>query len=129
MSPHPSPPIDRLELSRDLADLWQLRAWLWRHLPEDTPPAVAEDVVLLASEVATNAIMHTESNPVLTLELGPMIRVSVHDDDPAQPRMAAFDANRPHGNGLRILDAWASDWGVARRPGDGKDVWFTVARW
>jgi anti-sigma regulatory factor (Ser/Thr protein kinase) len=117
--------------SRELTDLASLREWLTGYLgPRPARQGVVDDVVLMASELVTNVIMHTGSAPTITVWDEPdVFVVSVQDDDPALPRLEPVDARRPRGNGLRIVDAWSTTWGTDAVPGAGKMVWFTAKRW
>ena len=86
-----------------------------------------DTILLLTSEVATNAAIHTVGKfevAVESLENGG-VRVAVTDDSPQvpQPRLAPLDATS--GRGLSVVDALASAWGVDDH-GHGKVVWFEV---
>lgn len=89
---------------------------------------VADDVVLLASEVVTNAIHHGRSQ----IELGlarreGAIRVEVRDEGPGLPVRQAMSNDALRGRGIGIVAALATRWGVDPIPGDGKTVWFEVS--
>ena len=118
-----------ISVPRDVAQLRAVRDWL----RDEVAPWVAgrpdagEEVAVMANELLTNAIRHTTSIPILTvLVADDRIRVSVHDDDPNPPVVMPVDVQRPSGNGMRIVEAWAERWGTDRVPGNGKHVWFTV---
>ena len=118
-----------ISLSGAPADLVQLREWLTHELAAWPSREVSGEVVLMASELVTNAIVHAASAPTVTLSvLGHYFRVTVHDDDPRPPVLNA--GNEPHdtGNGLRLVNGWADEWGSASTA-SGKTVWFTVRRW
>ncbi|MCU1358197.1 MAG: hypothetical protein JWM89_3615 [Acidimicrobiales bacterium] len=119
-------------VSRDLADLARLREWLsdrLRRRPFGSED-VLQDILVMASELVSNAVLHTKSLPTVTLTVLPdVVRVAVHDDDPRLPVLEPLDVRRARGNGLRIVDAWAEQWGSYLVPGDGKEVWFTARRW
>ena len=90
--------------------------------------AVFDTVVLLTSEVVTNAVLHACSPLEVTVEIGShAVRVQVSDELPGlrdEP-----DRSRHGGWGLVLVGAMASHWGISAR-GDaaGKSVWFEVAR-
>lgn len=97
---------------------------------------VLDDVVLCASELATNAVVHGAPPAVLVLtDATPAIVVEVIDAAPLvddfawRARLDADPAlppsHRPGGRGLRIVDHLATAWGVAPRP-TGKAVWCAV---
>lgn len=94
----------------------------------EVDPDLVDAVELLVSELVTNAVIHASSAPRLEVALLPdRVRVEVHDDDPAMPARRTPDEDRPGGRGLLLLDGVASSWGAEPR-GDGKVVWFEVAR-
>jgi hypothetical protein len=85
-----------------------------------------DTVLLLVSEVVTNAVLHARSGIRLVVEdRADAARVEVHDGSPVPPRMHHFRLTSGTGRGLRMLDQLALAWGV--EPGDeGKVVWFEV---
>jgi anti-sigma regulatory factor (Ser/Thr protein kinase) len=92
---------------------------------------VADDVVLLASEVVTNAIMHTASGEdgtftVVVHPLDAMVRVEVHDGgSETPPGIRPADDQAVSGRGLSIIESLATRWGhLGDR--DGRVVWFEV---
>ena len=107
-----------------------------RHVREFVAAAVdgcpvADEVVLLASELATNAVLHTASGDggtfrVVICMAGKRVRVEVHDGGSD----TAPDARRPQtpeesGAGLRLVGAVAARWGHHGGRA-GRVVWFEV---
>ena len=94
-----------------------------RALLGDCP--VFDDVMLCASEVATNAVLHSHSGLPggtfavrATISAGHYVRIDVEDDGgPWTP--AVSDPTRSHG--LDIIRALASEWGI-----DGDQTHRTV---
>jgi anti-sigma regulatory factor (Ser/Thr protein kinase) len=95
------------------------------------PPDIADDVILLTSEVVTNAIRHAGSAP-----LGDVIVRFGQDDDAFHVEVLnagpSFDPQVPGapsqsgtGLGLFLIDRLASRWGVERE-GERTKVWFDV---
>jgi anti-sigma regulatory factor (Ser/Thr protein kinase) len=87
---------------------------------------MADDVLLCASELATNAILHSHSGLVgRTFTVrgqashGDCFRIEVEDEGGPWVRAVA---DPEHGHGLEIIRALADDWGVY---GDdsGRVVW------
>jgi serine/threonine-protein kinase RsbW len=92
---------------------------------------VADDVILLASEVAANAVVHTASGRggTFTVVVHPrdeLVRVEVHDGgSEAFPDARAFEDLTGSGRGLRLVETLAARWGhLGGR--DGRVVWFEV---
>jgi anti-sigma regulatory factor (Ser/Thr protein kinase) len=87
-----------------------------------------DTVLLLVSEVVTNAVLHARSSIRLVVhDLDEVARVEVHDGSPVPPRMHHFHLVSGTGRGLRMLDQLAMTWGVDPDPrGTGKVVWFEV---
>ena len=100
-----------------------LSAWL----PERCGPSTAETALLLASELVTNAVVHTRSADVEVRATcnGDTLRVAVDDDDAAAPSVAGQAGCGPTGTGLSLVDALAARWGWEPTSG-GKRVWFEV---
>ncbi|MFD5461909.1 ATP-binding protein [Kitasatospora sp. NPDC127059] len=106
-----------------------LRSWHWLPAVDEERRAVAEDVLLLVSELVTNACLHAPGGPrELRLNWdGIRLRAEVADASPVRPRLRrAADAGRPGGHGLRVVNRLARAWGA--RPDDGgKLVWAEVS--
>ncbi|MDQ6838125.1 MAG: ATP-binding protein [Actinomycetota bacterium] len=85
-----------------------------------------EAIVLLVSELATNAVIHAGTSfEVTVVTLGDRIRVTVADSSPDLPARRFAQDTDTGGRGLHLVDALADDWGVERRD-DGKETWFKV---
>jgi anti-sigma regulatory factor (Ser/Thr protein kinase) len=81
---------------------------------------------LLASELVTNAVVHATTPFVLAVDLAhDVVRVSVGDDGPGDPRPQGRDDGDEHGRGLRLVADLATRWGIDRLP-SGKRVWFEL---
>ena len=97
-----------------------LKPLIARHWP------VVDDVLLVASELVTNVVRHTDNGGELKawMKPGAPLRVEVCDPDPVLP--AVVEPTTNGGRGLRIVAALADDWGAAPTP-DGKLVWAQFA--
>ncbi|MEN3584252.1 MULTISPECIES: SpoIIE family protein phosphatase [unclassified Streptomyces] len=86
----------------------------------------ADAVELVADELVTNALMHTEGSAVVTLRVLPgverRLRVEVEDSSSALPRRRETGESGVSGRGLLLVDTLADVWGVEAR-GGGKCVW------
>lgn len=83
-------------------------------------------VQLLASELATNAVLHAGTPfTVKVYATDAVVRVDVTDQGGGLP--AIREADSGGGRGLRIVQEVASRWGV-RREDDETTVWFELDR-
>ncbi len=94
---------------------------------DDWDLAVDEDgVVLMVSELVTNAGLHADSEATVRLvDLGHCLRIEVSDSSTTPIQLRPHQTGSEAGRGLRIVDALASRWGVDAAA-DGKTVWFEV---
>ncbi|MFE5302260.1 ATP-binding protein [Streptomyces sp. NPDC056632] len=104
----------------------------WGWLPAATADrrAAAEDVLLVVSELVTNACLHAEGPESLrVLRLAEVLRLEVADRGTGQPApRTPHRAGRPGGHGMFIVQRLCRDWGVERVPGaPGKTVWAELA--
>lgn len=87
---------------------------------------VVDTVVLLTSEVVTNAIVHAGSDTTIRLmATSGGARVEVGDDSVDSPARVVADPEATSGRGLEIVTALATSWGITVGEG-GKTVWFEV---
>ncbi|MEU9301704.1 ATP-binding protein [Streptomyces sp. NPDC048269] len=121
----------QLEVGPDPAEVGRARRWARSRLAgsgigEDEP--LAETLILLISELVTNAVVHTGCPAVLRMLFGePGVRVEVADtsDRAPAPRQAAGDDTG--GRGLELVDGLADRWGW-QREGAGKRIWCEIDR-
>lgn len=126
----------QLEVGPDPAEVGRARRWARSRLAgsgigDDEP--LAETLVLLISELVTNAVVHTGCPAVLRMLFGPgaaqagTVRVEVADNcaRPPRPRLAAGDDTG--GRGLELVDGLADRWGW-KHEGAGKSIWCEVDR-
>jgi anti-sigma regulatory factor (Ser/Thr protein kinase) len=94
-----------------------LAAWGYRG-------AVLDDAALIASELATNAVLHarTEFTVVVSRRPGGNIRIAVGDTSLMRPRPRRGGPLETSGRGLRLVEALAGEWGADVLP-DGKVIW------
>ncbi|MFF1381792.1 ATP-binding protein [Streptomyces sp. NPDC058308] len=103
-----------------------LHAWGWLPAESAEGRAAAEDVLLVVSELVTNACLHAEGPDELWLSCdGKVLRIEVTDRGTGQPApRTPHRAGRPGGHGMFIVQRLCLDWGVVRTPGAaGKTVW------
>jgi anti-sigma regulatory factor (Ser/Thr protein kinase) len=85
-------------------------------------------VLLLASELITNAVRHAATPFEITVDVNDGgVRVAVIDGDVDHPPLVRHPGpEETNGRGLLLVDQLAEVWGSSRLP-RGKAVWFTLA--
>lgn len=92
---------------------------------------LADDVILLASEIATNALRHTASGldgtfVVLVDAADGSVRVEVHDlGSDTAPSVCRSGSPEESGAGLALVETVADRWGFHGSP-FGRVVWFEM---
>jgi anti-sigma regulatory factor (Ser/Thr protein kinase) len=87
-----------------------------------------DTLVLLVSELVTNAVVHTGRPAVLLLVLPDpqeavrAVRLEVADHSTRVPRRRCAEGEDTGGRGLELVEVLADRWGW-QREGDGKRVW------
>ena len=107
-----------------------LYAWGWMPAVTADQRAAAEDVLLVVSELVTNACLHAEGPDELWIHSDrKVLRLEVSDRGSGQPApRTPHRAGRPGGHGMFIVQRLCLDWGVRRTPGrPGKTVWAELA--
>lgn len=100
--------------------------WGWTSTVDAADRERVEDVLLVVSEVVTNACLHTGGPRELVLRHADgRLRVEVLDDSPAIPVRRPRAPSLPGGHGLMVLDRLAGSWGTVPA-GTGKAVWLEV---
>ncbi|WP_062216389.1 ATP-binding protein [Streptomyces sp. NBRC 109706] len=103
-----------------------LHDWGWLPAADDDQYAAAEDVLLVVSELVTNACLHAGGPEELRIGRGvKLIRVEVLDRGAGTPALRTTRRpGRPGGHGMFIVQRLCLDWGVVREPNAaGKTVW------
>ena len=122
-----------LAVAADPAQVGRARQWVRARLlaaGADPRAGYAETLVLVVSELVTNAVVHTGRSAVLRLALpdgpGP-VRVEVVDASgaPPLPRYAPGDAT--NGRGLELVELLCDRWGWYPQA-SGKLVWCEIER-
>jgi anti-sigma regulatory factor (Ser/Thr protein kinase) len=88
---------------------------------------LTDTAVLLTSELVTNAIVHAQTEVVVTIRRDNQrsITISVQDGSQIQPRLASHADDSTTGRGIEILQELAASWQVIAQPA-GKTVLFTL---
>ncbi|MFE0802988.1 ATP-binding protein [Streptomyces sp. NPDC058812] len=129
----------QLEVRPDPSEVGRARRWARSRLAgagiqADEP--LAETLVLLVSELVTNAVVHTGSSAVLRLVLPgavaeeaeeATVRLEVDDASDRAPVPRCVDGEATGGRGLALVDGLADRWGWSRE-GTGKRIWCELDR-
>jgi anti-sigma regulatory factor (Ser/Thr protein kinase) len=98
------------------------------HLVRHSLDWLVEDVGLVASELATNAVKHAHTPFTVTLSAGDgLVLLDVQDGSTSSAVQGAPAVMDMGGRGLALVDALSTDWG-SNVGGDGtKTVWASFA--
>ena len=100
-----------------------------RRLLGELPDELVARVVLMVSELATNAVQHAGGDAfelrVATQGRHDHVRIEARDSSDLLPAPAHTGTGAGHGRGLHIVRQLAERWGWERVPG-GKVIWFEV---
>ncbi len=109
----------------DLRSVSAARRFVRQVLP-DAWSARLDDVLLLVSELVTNAIVHARSAVQVTVSVfNGTTRVEVSDAEPMVPVQRRAGCAALSGRGLAMVEIVADRWGVLTRT-NGKTIWFEV---
>jgi PAS domain S-box-containing protein len=112
------------------ASVGKARRFLLGKLPAPSGDE-ADALVLMLSELATNAFQHAATAFEVSVRVSPdcgRVRVEVSDSAPGYPTPQEPVPDAPHGRGLHIVHSLADAWGIEiRRDRPGKTVWFSLA--
>ncbi|WP_330333330.1 ATP-binding protein [Streptomyces sp. NBC_00536] len=126
--------VDTLWITRrvrraDLKAVGEVRRTLRELLRHRCRSDTADVAELLATELVTNALVHTEQGAEVFASLtATRLRVEVRDFAARHPRPFVPTADDgTHGRGLVLVQALADTWGVDALGGSmGKVVWFEI---
>lgn len=115
-------------LHRDPTRLRDLRGVLGRLVSSWRLQDRIDDLTLtlLTTELATNALVHTETSATATITyLGPLVRVEVHDGSSRLPSRRTPTDDAIGGRGIALIEDLAAGWGTTATA-TGKRTWFEL---
>ena len=117
---------EHFALTADVRSPAAARAWVASRCGPDPDTAFA--ATLLVSELVANAVVHANSDMVLSVSHDPgslHVEVEDHDGAPLVARRHPAPCDQVSGRGLDLVSTLASSWGV-RPTAAGKAVWFEL---
>jgi anti-sigma regulatory factor (Ser/Thr protein kinase) len=100
------------------------RTFVSRQLTEHELSYLVEDVRLVVSELATNAMLHARTPFTVSLEqIVRLVLLTVQDGSPSAPEWVDAEVLDTHGRGLFLVAHASHDWGVLEGPHGSKSVW------
>ncbi|WP_457464615.1 ATP-binding protein [Streptomyces sp. TE5632] len=126
----------QLEIRPDPAEVGRARQWTRSRLAGSGIEAdgpLSETLILLVSELVTNAVVHTGCPAVLRLSLTDAaageatVRLEVADRSSRAPVPRCAGGDATGGRGLALVDGLADRWGWSS-DGTGKRIWCELDR-
>lgn len=117
-----------LELPKALTSAALARRFVTDTLAEWSLGAISDAALLVASELAANAVTHADSAFRIQLSLTPRtLRIDVVDFGYGTPEPRPPSTSAEHGRGLLLIDALTTAWGIDDSADEGKIVWAELA--
>ena len=113
-------------LAAEAGSAAKARAFVLHQLVEHRLLYLVEDVRMVASELATNALLHALTTFTVILEgRTTSVLLTVRDGMPIGPAFSLEDSQGMPiaGRGLLIVNSLSQSWGVAAQDGKNKSVW------
>lgn len=126
-----------VDLPGERSSVPSARAWARQLLDGRVPAAVLDDVLLLLSEVTTNAVIHSDSGikagglVTVCVACSPdVIHVEVIDEGSvtSKPTVHESGPDCDGGRGLFLVNLMATAWGIHHDDESGNTVWFHVRK-
>jgi len=111
----------------DLRLVADVRSFVTSELRRRCRADLVDDAALVATELATNAILHAGGISAVRVEtVAGRVRIEVHDRTRIPPYLLRSSDDSMTGRGLRLVGAMATRW-EAEPTADGKMVWAELA--
>jgi DNA-binding NarL/FixJ family response regulator len=118
-----------LDLPHEVTSVATARRFVAQQVTGWQAEQLLDEAMLVASELATNAITHADSPCRIRLSLtAATLRIDVIDAGSGTPEPQPADLTAEHGRGLGMVAAVAAAWGMEALPGEGKLVWAELKR-
>ena len=119
------------DLAAHASSASQARAFVSRHLLAHDLANMVDDLQLVVSELATNAMLHAQTPFTVSLRaFDATLRLEVLDGSDVVPSMVVAGSLDTYGRGVTIVQTMSRDWGFLSRTSGGKSVWaeFDIPR-
>ena len=114
------------ELAAEASSVSNARAFVAGHLLDHQLAGLVDDIKLVVSELATNAMVHARSPFTVILRAShATVLLEVLDETLVGPTLVVAQTLQTSGRGLAIVQALCREWGVSTRASGGKTVWAT----
>ena len=111
-------------LAPEASSAAQARAFVSQHLLDHDLPHLVDDIEVVVSELATNAMAHAHTPfTVILCAFDDTVVLEVSDASRTEPSLIVARALDTTGRGVAIVQALSRDWGVLPRASGGKSVW------
>lgn len=115
-----------VELKAEAISASGARRFVRHHLSSHGLPLMIDDVELVVSELATNALAHAGTPfRVSVARFGQVVLLEVTDQSPVVPRRVRPGPLDTAGRGVFMVERVSKDWGTRSLPGIGKTVWVS----
>jgi anti-sigma regulatory factor (Ser/Thr protein kinase) len=110
----------------------EARAFVRRTLDDlgvrDRDEELADNLVLAANELTSNAVLHARTDFTVRVAVDPTrVRVEVIDENTREPQPYSAPLDATSGRGLSLVQATGLTWGSTGHTG-GKTVWIEGSR-
>ena len=119
-----------IRLPHELLSAGEARRFAARVVVDWRFDSVLDDVLLVVSELAANALTHADSALELRLSHSSnVLRIEVTDGGAGTPEPQPESFTEEHGRGLHLVDHLTTAWGMRETTsGTGKMVWAELSR-
>jgi len=115
-------------LSTEPVSASKARDFICHHLVAHDLYYLVEDIRLVTSELATNAVLHARTPFVVTLsETNGIVLLAIQDGSTALPVRTTSQVMDMGGRGLMLVELLSHEWGASTDGSGSKSVWASFA--
>jgi anti-sigma regulatory factor (Ser/Thr protein kinase) len=114
----------QIDLVAEPASAGLARDFVCLHLVAHSLLYLVQDIRLVVSELATNALQHAQTPFVVTLSMtGGVVLLTLQDESQLIPIRSAPGVMDMSGRGLMIVELLSHEWGISTDDRGSKSVW------